>query len=400
MKASMRRARAVVAAAAVPLLAAADAYAIPAFAERFGVECHMCHQGFPKLNKTGYRFKEHGFRLDNEDPFQITDWIKSIPLRARASATRNLRQGADDSTVGFVRLVSAGSFGRHVSYWADAGFLFDDSENTKTYTEPTDIWMRLDVLSDGRLYVRAGRMELDLPFTQVRTPQLFSYPTYFTSSGRELDTIGAYQRAVEVGGSLSGDRYHWSAAITGGAEDAVNDDFEGNLFLRAHRRGDTSRFGVFSYLGRNTLAATGPAGAVSWRDHLLRLGGDVDLWPLPSLNVYGLYMYARNSDSAPAATGDGGGGMAASFHGGFAQADYHLVEKSVPGPLKDIALALTARASWQQRPTSALTANESITAFHPGFRFWLRERFRLSVEYGFEGQGRGDRGAVQAELVF
>ena len=111
-------------------------------------------------------------------------------------------------------------------------------------------------------------------------------------------------------------------------------------------------------------------------------------------------MYARNSDSAPATGGGGGSGIAASFHGGFAQADYHLVEKSVPGPLKDVALALTARASWQQRPTSALTANESITAFHPGFRFWLRERFRLSVEYGFEGQGRSDRGAVQAELVF
>lgn len=411
----MRRSWAVFAASVIVFVSADTASAIPAFARRYGVECHMCHQGFPKLNRTGHRFKERGYRLENEDPFKASDWIKSIPLRARASGLRYFVEGGDSFDSAFVKVISAGNLGSRLSYWADSGLLFDENEGSKVYNEPHDAWVRLELVPQGKLYVRAGRMELDLPFSQVRTPHLFSYVPYFMNSGREVDSIADYQHAVEIGGSLRDDVYHWSAAVTSGARDkasgalydaaGLDDDsgeFEWNLFVRASRRGDSSRFGAFAYVGRNTLAvAPFELGRPEkWEDDLLRLGVDADVWPLSKLNVYGVYMYGSNSDSAPHHLGAGGSGKSATFQGGFVQADYHAIEKPVDGFLKEVALAATLRGNWTRVPSPGLGPRQSAWSVYPGLRFWLRERFRVAFEYGFEAQGRSDLGAVQAELVF
>jgi hypothetical protein len=410
---AMRRLGAVCAAALAVVLSAGNAVAVPTFARRYGVECHMCHQGFPKLNKTGHRFKERGFRLEDEDPFKPSDWIKSVPLRARASIAHYLPEAGGGSTTGFIRLVSASSLGSRVSYWVDSGLLFDESSDT--YVEPADAWVRLELLREGKLYVRAGRMELDLPFTQTRTPHLFSYPVYFANSGSETDTIGTYHRAVEIGGLLGGETYHWSAAVTSGAEDPRGDElfraagasaetgrFEGNVYMRASRRSETTRVGLFSYFGRNQVAQSRGPGVrpQTWEDDLLRVGADLDIWPSSRLNLYGVYLYGRNSDSTPASRGTGGSGRRATFHGGFGQADFHVFEKPFPGFLKEVAVALTLRASWVRVPTASLAGKQSPSSVSPGIHVWVRERLRLSAEYNLEGQGRDDIGAVQAELVF
>ena len=66
-------------------------------------------------------------------------------------------------------------------------------------------------MKSGRLYLKGGRIELDLPFTQTRTPHLFSYDIYFANTGLERDNIGDYQDGAEIGGQLPRD-VHWSAA--------------------------------------------------------------------------------------------------------------------------------------------------------------------------------------------
>jgi hypothetical protein len=410
----MRRSWSALAAGVIALQCTETATAMPVFARRYGVECHMCHQGFPKLNKTGHRFKERGYRLENEDPFKASDWIKSIPLRARASGTRLFFEDGGSFDSAFVKLISAGHLGPRLSYWVDSGLLFDDNAVSDVYREPTDAWARVELVSQGKLYLRAGRMELDLPFTQVRTPHLFSYAPYSMNSGREADNIADDHHAVEVGGTLGEGKYHWSAAVTSGAEDPASaavyqaaglDDesgaFEANLFLRASRRGDRNRYGAFTYVGRSTLAVAPAIGKpATWQDDLWRVGLDADLWPLTRLNVYGLYMYGRNGDSVPDRLGAGGSGAAATFQGAFVQADYHAVDKAMDGFLKEIALAATLRGHWTRVPAPGLGPRQSAWSVYPGVQLWLRERFRLAFEYGFEAQGRKDLGAVQAELVF
>jgi len=411
----MRRSWAALAAAVIVFASADVASAIPAFARRYGVECHLCHRGVPRLNRTGLRFKERGYRLENEDPFKPSDWIESIPVRARASGTHLFFEGGGSHTSGFVKLISAANLGSRLSYWVDSGLFLDDDDDTDVYSEPAEAWVRLDLVREGKLYVRAGRMELDLPFSQVRTPHLFSYAPYYLNTGREADSIADDHLALEVGGRLADDKYHWSAAVTSGADDpasagayeaAGREDesgaFEGNVYLRASRRGDTTRAGVFAYLGRNTLAVApfGNALPSTWRDDVVRVGVDLDVWPSERLNVYGLFLHGRNGDALPNGARTRSLEVATTFQGAFVQADYHAVEKQVSGFLKEIALAATARASWTRRPTPDLAFKTSEWSVHPGLELWLRERFRLAFEYGFQGQGRPDLGAVQAELVF
>ncbi len=50
------------------MLAATDAWALPAFARQTGQACTQCHSAFPYLNLFGRTFKENGFRLDREQP--------------------------------------------------------------------------------------------------------------------------------------------------------------------------------------------------------------------------------------------------------------------------------------------------------------------------------------------
>src|SRR6185295_7442101 len=103
-------------------------------------------------------------------------------------------------------------------------------------------------------YVKGGRIELDLPFTQARSSHLFFYDIYFANTGAESDRIGDHQGGVEVGGYLPQD-VHWSAAVVAGrnAEGAgdINSDadkFDANLFLRLAKRINQHRVGGFAYI--------------------------------------------------------------------------------------------------------------------------------------------------------
>ena len=66
---------------------ATDVFAVPAFARRYEVACSFCHQIFPKLNRMGERFKERGFRLENEEAFDGSAWMKSALARQAGRTT-------------------------------------------------------------------------------------------------------------------------------------------------------------------------------------------------------------------------------------------------------------------------------------------------------------------------
>ena len=186
----MRQRLALLAATLVGLAAAEQAVAIPAFARRYDVECHFCHEGFPKLNAIGQRFNERGFRMEREESFDVARWLDAVPVALRAFGTLTLIEEGEDSKIGFAKAVSAGNLGSRFSYWVDDAVLIRQGEDNFEHIRPDNAWLRFEVIGGGKLYARAGRVELSLPFTQTRTPHLFSYDIYFANTGFETDNIG------------------------------------------------------------------------------------------------------------------------------------------------------------------------------------------------------------------
>ncbi len=387
----MARRLALVASAAVVLAAAARSEAVPAFARRYDLECHFCHQGYPKLNNIGQRFKERGFRLEHEDAFDRQAWIRSVPASMRAKARLDFSDQDDPSTSMFLKPVSAGNLGQRLAYWADTGFLI--KENDFSHERPDNAWLRLEIIRGGKLYARAGRFELDLPLTQARTPHLFPYDIYHANTGFETDSIGGYQDGLEVGGGFGSD-VRWSAALVRGRNREGAADisdragkFDANLFLRASRRLERNRVGLFAYIGRNTLAL-GPAN--QWDDNLLRLGADAGLW-VQRMHLQGVALYGRNDNSIATIDRPQGTGQALSFGGGFLQADYHARGN----------LVLCLRFNLVNGPgEGASTGKETLTGLFPGVQLWLFERAKLSFEYGLLNKQRPSFGAIQVEVAF
>lgn len=388
----MRQRLALLAATLVGLATAEQAVAIPVFARRYQVECHFCHEGFPKLNAIGQRFKERGFRMEREESFDAARWLDAVPVALRAFGTLTLIEEGEDSKIGFAKAVSAGNLGSRFSYWVDDAVLIQQGEDNFQHLRPDNAWLRFEVIGGGKLYARAGRIELSLPFTQTRTPHLFSYDIYFANTGFETDNIGDHQDGLEIGGDLPND-FRWSAAVVKGRDDPAAEElsdeagkFDANLFLRASKRNGRHRFGAFAYFGRNTLAQSR---SVVWDDNLLRLGADANVW-LRRLNLYGVYMYGRNDNSIATPTQPRGTEQALSFNGGFVQADYHASEN----------LALTLRLNLVSEPTGSDESKETRSSLFPGIQFWFLKNFKLSFEYGFLNQERPSFGALQAEVAF
>jgi hypothetical protein len=388
----MRQRLAVAAATLAGLASAGPALAIPAFQRRYQVECHFCHEGYPKLNAIGQRFRERGFRLEREGAFDVGRWLDAVPVSLRGFGNVTFLEDAEDSTFGFFKAISAGNLGSRFSYWADDAVLIQEGEDNFDHVNPDNLWLRFEVVGDGKLYARAGRIELDLPFTQTRTPHLFSYDIYFANTGFETDNIGDHQDGFEIGGDLP-NAFRWSAALVEGhnASDAeeLSDEvgkFDANLFLRVSKRIDRNRFGAFAYFGRNTLALSPD---VVWDDGLLRLGADANLW-FERLNLYGVFMYGRNDNAFATEEQPLGTEQPTSFNGGFVQADYHARDN----------LALTLRLNVVSQPPGPDQDNETFSSLFPGVQFWFFRHFKLSFEYGFLNQERSSFGALQAEVTF
>ncbi len=378
-------------------LFAADAFAVPAFARRYEVACSFCHQIFPKLNRMGERFKERGFRLETEDKFDSSVWIKSAPISGRLIGTRYLPGGGDGSNVGYLKLLSAGNLGSKVAYWVDDAWVRDSGDTT--HVEPDNAWVRFDFKAPGKLYTKVGRFELDLPVTQTRTSHLLPYPIYGTNTGLESDSIGLYQDGFEVGGEFG--TTHVSAALVKGRnnEGVVDlakasgvgdpDKFDANLYLRASRRMAKSRLGAFAYIGRNELVARLSATRVGVaKDKILRLGVDGNVrWD--KLHLYGVALYGSNSNSLLSLSGPNGTGESLGFAGGFLAADYHLREE----------VALTARVQTRSVDVSGSSQKSSLTSFLPGVQIVVW-KLKFSGQINFSNNNVNRFSAIQVETAF
>jgi len=250
-------------------------------------------------------------------------------------------------------------------------------------------WLRVNDLA-GRsrpnfLNVKVGKFELDLPFPQTRSYNLFPYEPYYVQTGVEGWTLAAPERGIELSG-VPGKGIRYSLAVMDGANRIAGrqDDFDADLYFRLSKTFDVvQRGGFFLYRGQHTLIDE--SGSLPFQDDLTRLGADLDLYLLNNrANVYGLYLWGRNSNSI----GAGATSPERDFQGGFIQFDGTATRW----------LTLVGRYTrLRLEPTPSFSETRQSLAL--GAQGWFRERLKVAFEYRFQDQGRPDWGIFTVDFV-
>lgn len=373
-----RRTLALVALAAT--LSSGLAEAFPGFARKYSpstsiftfMPCSGCHDTFPKLTPFGRRFKESGFRVDG-DTVSFFDAVKAAPVALRSSSFSSF-SGDGSSTSGVLKGISAAGLGSHVSYWVDQAF-YADGEGVRRLPINYAWAGAYDLLPEvrpGLLNVRAGSFELDLPFPQGKTHNLFAYDAYFLNGGDSDWSLATPQRGVELSGRPT-DWGRFSLSLTDSVRRSTESRYDPDLYARFSADvGHVHRVGGFVYDGKDEITDALGSGPETVEHR--RLGADLDLrYGGAGLNVYGLYLWGRDS---------GLGGKAIDTHGGFVQ-----VEK-----LATPWLVLMGRYS-------QVNDGETRRNFSVGGFSWFLERLRLTFEYRFRDGSRDDEGLFSIDFV-
>jgi hypothetical protein len=354
-----------------------------------------------------------------------------------------------DFETGLFSIFTAGNFGSDIAFWVDNDIsVSGDNSNGHlgdAYLRFVDIG-RFAKLPKDSLTLRAGQFELDLPFTQARSYNLSGYDIYGQANigttnaiaqqnVNNLFALGNAGKGVELSGGHSYGGYQYSIAIvdqnTSGVNQASNTssfvpsaagvgfasdsnfkDLYGRLSYRFNLERDKAsrnsvqaagamgprdhtslKLGSYYFYGRSVqrFASATSALTLTAREPFYRVGGDFN-FNHRALNIYGLYMYARDHNLVPI---DAAGnltalpvdpavavgfikGAPAKFSGGFVQADY-------------LALPwLMAIMRWDRVQSSADRLNSANAVFDttrdrftPGVQFLIHANIKASFEYQY-----------------
>lgn len=336
---------------------ATDAAAAPSFSRRYDVECSFCHEGYPKLNRLGQRFKERGFRLENEEAFDRSAWIRSVPISVRLQGAAYVPDEGETAEFAFLKGIAAGSLGSRFSFWVDDA-LFANSDDTR-HVKPADAWGRFELFSSGETYLKAGRFELDLPFTQARTPHLLPYAPFGARAGLERSSpIEGYREGVEVGGGARG--FRGSFALV----KSRSDDSFGGAYVRVSRRlgSGSNRAGAFAFVGPSSEGEP------------RRFGADGSVW-LGRIHLHGTFVHGSGRDFSS---------LESSLDAAFVGVDWRVRSFAT----------LTGRF---ERVETQFGRNESSRqTFLAGVQLYALRSGRLSLQYDTKAKLT----AVQVEAAF
>ncbi len=172
-----------------------NANAIPAFARKYGFSCNVCHvPGFPKLNDAGNIFRDQGYQFggDGDLPTHQGITMGYFPLSFRttvgyqAASVRTDGSGVSTGGFGFTGLdiLSFGLLHRDISFGlvytpelGSAGFGTgaSDGDLEAAYVRLNRLERFLGVKDEPGKYLmnlKVGKFELDVPFSEKRSPTL------------------------------------------------------------------------------------------------------------------------------------------------------------------------------------------------------------------------------------
>jgi hypothetical protein len=439
---------------------APGASAIPAFSRKYQTSCTTCHNNYPELNDFGEAFKKNGFKFPNDDEL----FVKEPPVLLGAKAQKEVFPKAvypgeipgnvpvafrysgnfmynskHPFAVGYVprtdlfvpntfTIIGAGSFGPNISFWVDNDISSGGADGSAFlgdgYLKFNDLGHYIGLPKDT-INLRVGEFELDLPFTQARTPNLTGYDVYGQASVALVNpncslpiaapadppppacttnnpfVFGIPQRGFEIGGYPNDGNFTWSFAVVNGNNSNAAVRNSKDIYLRVSQRFNLERdpavrkevqaagpsgprdhtsirFGAYYYYGRNALNINQsllpfPAlGTV--HEPFYRVGGDVR-FKYRNLELYGLGMYGHDVNQIPNMAGTTFvSASPITFTGGFAQANYWFYPWMIG----------LMRYDWVTSPTDAqnsVSRRDTRNRVSPGMQLLVRANIKVNFEY-------------------
>jgi hypothetical protein len=368
-----------------------DAQAIPAFARKYDFACNVCHvPGFPKLNDFGNVFRDQGYQLGTDGDLPTFEALGKgfWPVSLRTTVgyqVANLRvdgQGLTTSGFGFTGLdiLSFGTLARNFSFGIvytpglkEAGFGTGSSRDDTNLESAFVRVMNLERFLGGAnntywANLRVGKFELDLPFSEKRSPTLntpfvmyhytpgspyaatISFPAGFGVSGgtpsANLFGLGDNQPGAELTGikrtDLTGGYFRYSAAVlttNGGSFSDATGGFGRSAYFYGHVTQSFDGYGIVAgqRIGAFVVAGNAPTqcpasigggtvlpcsvnGAATQGEPFRRFGVDASLTYGGQWNLFGAWMYGNDSSNLfPGVAG----ARNAAWNGGFLELDWY-----------------------------------------------------------------------------
>jgi len=251
-------------AGALPLLAPAPAHALPLFARKYSMPCTQCHDGFPRLNDFGMKFKQRGYILEGsegESPWDSENFplslIGNVGMDVAGTDTRTDAGDRERTTISefrqnAVEFHTAGTLAKKVTFHFDNGFTTDTG-----VLESGMAFVQFDELArGGALNLKVGIYDAEIPYlSSARRTTLADYLTPVTFDGQGFELNGAQSGWTYALGLINSGRTH-------GAPTDRNFNRLEDTYLWVMREVGGQRIAARAYLDRQDPRAVGSSSAV------------------------------------------------------------------------------------------------------------------------------------------
>ena len=395
------------------------AFAVPAFARKYGLPCSACHEAWPKLNNFGQVFKDNGYQLMNDrdapiyqNPTYFPISFRVTPQWHRESTNRmavdtipgDATSGQSEQKVitsGFdfsgLDLWTAGTLANNISFQVLPTI---DSDGTVGFESA---WIRFDNLFKSRWFnIKVGRYELDTPVSEKRFLALTNnggfYQIYHTipiASDINAFGIGDNQLGAELMGHSQNSytRYAFSVlSSTDGAPGLPTNrsyDLYGDFsqaFQVPHL--GVQRVGAYGYYGHSPtyyLTSGGdPIPGTGLGNRSFSRAGAYGIWYAGKFDFSTVYMHGRDNvllgTGTPANQSDTlpDGARDPIWNGGFIEVHYTYSPQLIL-----VGRYETIRVSQQALPSVASTTGNT-DAWVAGFRYYPIMSSRAGLAYHVE----------------
>jgi hypothetical protein len=369
--------------AALLVLFSESAFAVPAFARKYGFNCNMCHVAFPKLNDFGQRFRDNGYQIPGQAGLEQTVFETAIPIAIRTTAGHSVYKRAEGTTAAFhlygVDVLAAGVLHKNISFFFVYTPRIDDpaadylgpgaGDNPSQLGAVESANVVFSNLVPDKLNLRVGRFE---PAYQLLSAKRLyyvqqSFEMYGFAGSQNRFDFSANQIGIEATGRFPRGVTYALGVVNGSGGDPKNSTFKdgyvvlSETFGKGEGQSAGQRVGVFGYLGHQPIVNgmfVSPEGDTNGEENrgFYRVGGDVSLnWK--TLNVRAMAFRAVDNRAFNPIDAS----MDYTFHGGVVQIDW--------AGLPNNRLVASAMYNWV-RPSSNDDAH-SIDAYSALGRYYL-----------------------------